>query len=187
MKRLKEDVRKKILINATNEFYEKGFSGASMRKIARTSKMVVGNVYRYFKSKEALFTATVSPAFQEVVKLISLDILHEPEAIKDNTFLDPILNEMAKVCAVYPKEIVIILDRYIGTKNYTLLEDIKKIVTTRIKKDLPNIAENQVDLIYSLILRGVLHILQNTKKELIEEELKRFFIFLFKDIQTRII
>ncbi len=49
---LKDDLRNKIMHSAADEFLEKGFQDASMRRIAAKSGMTVGNLYRYFKSKE---------------------------------------------------------------------------------------------------------------------------------------
>ncbi|HPW53765.1 MAG TPA: TetR/AcrR family transcriptional regulator [Erysipelotrichaceae bacterium] len=58
---LKEEVRDKILTAAKAEFFKKGYKDASMRAIARKSKMTVGNLYRYFSGKEELIIQIVSP------------------------------------------------------------------------------------------------------------------------------
>ena len=51
---LKEETRKKIIEAAKDEFLHYGFDNANMRRIALKSNMTVGNLYRYFKSKEDL-------------------------------------------------------------------------------------------------------------------------------------
>lgn len=58
---LKEKVRNKIITAAKEEFFKKGYKDASMRSIAIKSKMTVGNLYRYFSSKEELIVQIVSP------------------------------------------------------------------------------------------------------------------------------
>lgn len=58
---LKEEVRDKIITAAKEEFLKKGYKDASMRSIARKSKMTVGNLYRYFSGKEELIVQIVSP------------------------------------------------------------------------------------------------------------------------------
>lgn len=58
---LKEKVRNKIIVAAKEEFFKKGYKDASMRSIAIKSKMTVGNLYRYFSSKEELIVQIVSP------------------------------------------------------------------------------------------------------------------------------
>ena len=58
---LKEAVKDKIIAAAKEEFLKKGYKEASMRAIARKSKMTVGNLYRYFSSKEEMIIHIVSP------------------------------------------------------------------------------------------------------------------------------
>ena len=44
----------KILAHATEVFYEKGYEGASMRDLARSSGTSLSGLYYYFESKEKL-------------------------------------------------------------------------------------------------------------------------------------
>ena len=66
----KDEVRDKILRSAREEFQEHGFEKSSMRSIAQKSKMTVGNLYRYFKSKEELNEYIVSPAYSAINKVV---------------------------------------------------------------------------------------------------------------------
>lgn len=71
---LKDDLRESILRNASEEFLQQGFEKASMRRIAQNSSMTVGNLYRYFKSKDELSDTIVSPtnsAIDILVKKVS--------------------------------------------------------------------------------------------------------------------
>ncbi len=63
---LKEEARQAIIEAAKEEFLEKGYKGASMRSIAKKSHMTVGNLYRYFKSKEDINLYIVAPTFKEI-------------------------------------------------------------------------------------------------------------------------
>ncbi len=63
---LKESQRKKILESAKGEFVKNGMEGASMRVIADKAEMTVGNLYRYYKSKEELATAVISPVLNHL-------------------------------------------------------------------------------------------------------------------------
>ena len=60
---LKDEVRDSILESAREEFLEHGFDDSSMRRIAQKSRMTVGNLYRYFKSKDELSDTIVSPTY----------------------------------------------------------------------------------------------------------------------------
>lgn len=68
---LKDDLREKIIDSAADEFLEKGFQNASMRSIAAKSGMTVGNLYRYFKSKEDINISIVDGTMELLDKLIS--------------------------------------------------------------------------------------------------------------------
>jgi len=59
---LKEDVRDKIGQAAVECFKDVGYEKASMRQIAGKAGLSVGNLYRYFPNKEALFEYCVAPA-----------------------------------------------------------------------------------------------------------------------------
>ncbi len=68
MQVLKEDVRRNIKDAAVMCFKQVGYDKASMRQIASNAELSVGNLYRYFPNKEALFDYCVQPAvdfFQE--------------------------------------------------------------------------------------------------------------------------
>lgn len=68
MQVLKEEVRKKIRSASIKAFKEYGYRKASMREIAIASDMSVGNLYRYYESKEALFGHLVQPLIDQFFK-----------------------------------------------------------------------------------------------------------------------
>lgn len=61
---LKEHIRQDILQAAKLEFLHHGIMDASMRNIAKNAKVTVGNVYRYYKNKEALADAIINPTLE---------------------------------------------------------------------------------------------------------------------------
>lgn len=61
MQILKEEMRLNIRKAAIKIFREKNFKHANMRDIAKEAGMSVGNLYRYYDNKEALFCALVQP------------------------------------------------------------------------------------------------------------------------------
>lgn len=66
----KDEVRESIISSAKEEFLANGFSKASMRSIAEKSRMTVGNLYRYFKSKDELSDTIVSPTYMAIDALV---------------------------------------------------------------------------------------------------------------------
>jgi AcrR family transcriptional regulator len=58
----------KILVHATAVFYEKGYEGASMRDLARSSGMSLSGLYYYFESKEKLLYLIQKHTFSTIVE-----------------------------------------------------------------------------------------------------------------------
>ena len=57
----------KILLHATEVFYEKGYEGASMRDLSRASGMSLSGLYHYFESKEKLLYLIQKHTFTTIV------------------------------------------------------------------------------------------------------------------------
>lgn len=57
----------KILDAAREEFLEKGFQNASLRRIVKTAGVTTGAFYRYYPTKEALFEALVKPHADKII------------------------------------------------------------------------------------------------------------------------
>lgn len=75
---LKPELKSAIIDSARNEFYNHGFDGASMRNIAKSAHMTVGNLYRYFKDKEDLADALLSSTIDKLDKIITGEINNIP-------------------------------------------------------------------------------------------------------------
>lgn len=70
MQVLKENVRKNILRRALEEFAEKGFQKASMRRIAINTGFTVGNLYNYFRDKDELFDTVLAPVTEVITRYL---------------------------------------------------------------------------------------------------------------------
>ncbi|MDA3901533.1 MAG: TetR/AcrR family transcriptional regulator [Spirochaetes bacterium] len=77
MQVLKSEVRDSILRSAEKLFLKDGFEKVSMRSIAQTSGMTVGNVYRYFKNKDDIFGALV----ESLLGVLTEGLTHEIEPL----------------------------------------------------------------------------------------------------------
>ncbi len=72
MQTLKEDVNRRILSAALNEFEQQGYARSSMRRIAAEAGVTAGNIYRYYKGKEELFQALIRPTYLQFMNLVRL-------------------------------------------------------------------------------------------------------------------
>ena len=74
----KDEVREKILSIAEMEFFNKGFSGASMRVIAKKAHTTLGNLYNYFESKETILDAVMGEIPNKIEEMMEK---HQKEAV----------------------------------------------------------------------------------------------------------
>jgi len=70
MQYLKDEMRNSILKSALIEFREKGYTGASIRSIAKNSGTSPGNIYKYFHGKEDLFETIIGTVYSRVMECI---------------------------------------------------------------------------------------------------------------------
>ena len=64
LKPLTQDQIDVIIEKATQAFADKGFAGANIGNIAKDAGVSVGVIYKYYKDKEALFTACVERSLE---------------------------------------------------------------------------------------------------------------------------
>jgi len=65
----------KILVHATNVFYEKGYAAASMRDLSRASGVSLSGLYYYFESKEELLYLIQKDTFSTIVSRLREQLL----------------------------------------------------------------------------------------------------------------
>ncbi|RHR33059.1 TetR/AcrR family transcriptional regulator [Clostridium sp. AF19-22AC] len=111
---LKEDINKRILKAALEEFYEKGYKSAAMRNIAQKAKIPAGLIYSYYKNKEALFNAVLSPVRYDWERVLNT---------KDDTHNEGEIYGLSRAetdCLIqlfeHRKEFIILMDKSEGTK-----------------------------------------------------------------------
>lgn len=139
MQYLKDEVRNSIAEEALKEFMEKGYEGASIRSIAKKSNTSVGNIYKYFESKEDLYENLIGAVYHRLMNYI--DQFDKVE-LNDNAQL--IFNELAqKIVDIFndsSAEISILLNQSKGSKyencKSIFVDFITRIVTEQMKFEL---------------------------------------------------
>jgi len=151
MQILKENVRTNILSEAKKAFLEKGFEKASMRQIATSSGITVGNVYRYFKNKDELFSAVVKEAQEAILQIIVVNHSSKldyhrmiDENPDDYIFIDPVLNEIISVFIKFRSEINILMKKSGGSKFENIPCDFKTMVVNKIYTEIFEEIESEV-------------------------------------------
>lgn len=64
-----EETKKRIEECALKEFLEKGFNGASLRRIVKHAGVTTGAFYKYYPSKEALFEGLAGPCVNHIYEM----------------------------------------------------------------------------------------------------------------------
>lgn len=67
----KDEIREEILRVAVNEFLKRGFKNSSMRTIATKSNTTLGNLYNYFKNKEAILEAVIGDTPEKIFQILN--------------------------------------------------------------------------------------------------------------------
>ncbi|SET42544.1 transcriptional regulator, TetR family [Natronincola peptidivorans] len=114
MQVLKDEMRDRILEAAVKEFKDKGFKNASMRSMAKNAGMTVGNMYRYFENKEALFSTIVTPAFDMVVDLIN-EHNHPDFNEETDAFVEFMADSIVTIFVKHREALLILIDGSEGT------------------------------------------------------------------------
>ena len=81
-RRKQKDARTRILQAALEEFSEKGFHASTIDSIAERAGIAKGTVYRYFNTKEGLFTALKEDTMTEFVEIARKDLSQEEDILK---------------------------------------------------------------------------------------------------------
>lgn len=173
---LKEDLKEKILEAASKEILAKGIEKASMRCIARSANMTVGNLYRYFESKDMLAKAIYSPFLDDLNAMLSKYTDDKISLFKNDfvlseinmtALIDNITNELIDLYSVHKHGMKIIM------QNKQLGQDLINWLGILLK----NLSENPTDDIYYEMLsisifEGLSYLFS---KELDEKVLKSMF------------
>jgi len=70
-RRVKGEVRKKILDAGLDLFASKGYDGASIRDIADKAHVTLPNIYYYFKDKEGLYQAVLKDTVSDLMEILT--------------------------------------------------------------------------------------------------------------------
>lgn len=124
MQLLKPQVRRQIINAAKKEFLKQGFEQASMRRIAQSAWMTVGNLYRYFDCKETLYETITLPAYEYMAGLLNYH--HDDQDARRNiaeeellSLLDPVADTLTARRELF----LILIDGSRGSKYETIKQE----------------------------------------------------------------
>jgi AcrR family transcriptional regulator len=135
----KDEVRNRIIEEALKEFDEKGYEGASIRSIAKKSNTSVGNIYKYFKSKEDLHENLIGSIYDRFVDYIKqFDKVELDE--KAEVIFYQLVDEIMEIFNKNSVEISILLNQSKGSKyencKSIFVDFVTRIVTEKMQYEL---------------------------------------------------
>lgn len=187
----KEEVRKKILESALNEFEQHGFSGAQMRRIAEGANISTGNVYRYFENKDEVFDAIVHPVYTYISELI-FDLYKSDECRDVKAIASDIAGNIMDVYRQFGRELGVIIDKSMGSKYENFTDMLVIMVAKRMRSELFDGTTCERDEIMSHVIasgfvQGIFSIMRTcTDPEQMNELINWMLIFYFDHIEARI-
>ncbi|MBN1624124.1 MAG: TetR/AcrR family transcriptional regulator [Clostridia bacterium] len=172
----KEIIREKLLEAGEREFFERGFTNSSVRKIAGLAGTTLGNFYNYFKNKEDLFKEIVK---EEIIKFDDFFNGHKDEFNTDwmKVEMEPVAFCRAidgysdQLRAVFTRKFYI----WVACSEGTEYSNSRKVVLEFIKEHfighvmevgtkIPAL-DNTAGMLANGFLDGILYILKNQSEE----------------------
>ncbi len=188
MQYLKKEVRERILSAAVEEFKEFGFADASIRNIANNAEISLGNIYRYFTNKEALYFAVINPFMESVKQTIEKEFVFNDRSMKE------VSEVLVRFLMQYSDELMII--RKGNSVHYdAFVSYIVKVISAKIKEmisgSFPEIEEkisnpDFYDVIAESFLTALFKILRSGNSlEDQERHVRELITFFFGHMQDR--
>lgn len=117
---LKDEVRERIIVSAKQELLKNGYKDSSMRSIAKGAGVTVGNLYRYFTSKDELIKTIVGDTLLRINEFVKKNTDDGVSLEKDDfswqiqksdltTIINDLGDELVKIYYERPEEMLILL------------------------------------------------------------------------------
>lgn len=135
----KDEVRNRMVKEALKEFKEKGYKGASIRSIAKKSNTSIGNIYKYFESKENLYENLIGSIYHRLIGYFQHFDKVELNEKAQFVFYE-LVEEIMEIFNENSAEISILLNQSKGSKyencKSIFVNFATKIVTERMQYEL---------------------------------------------------
>jgi AcrR family transcriptional regulator len=201
MQVLKEEVRGKIRKAALYEFEQNGYQKTSMRSIASSAGVTVGNLYRYFKNKDDLFNVIIQPAFQEIYKFVDEFARFKKSKLSEEKqkedFIKIFKELLIRIYIQHRSELVILLNGSKGSQMENAREQIISLIAGRIKKEaFPRMKKKRImaeddflaQVLATSFIEGISLVLNKYKdKEKTKEMFTQFTHIYFRNLLNELI
>lgn len=187
----KEEVRQRIIEAAFNEFEKNGFYRASILQISSKAKVPIGNLYRYFKGKEALFHACVADAYELSLQIV--DSVFEKWLSSGSGFVSATaeysVELLTRLSSEHSRSIRLLTENSSGSEYADFFNEITELGYRKLAESFAHAAgpeEYLLKVIARNVTEGVLLVLTRCPEEKRKQVMYDLLIFYFKDLGERV-
>lgn len=184
MQTQKQTVKNKILKSALEEFIVMGYQNASMRNIATSSGITVGNIYSYFSGKDDLFDNVLEDTVDDLNMLINLEIRNK--SVSDNENIFDLAHKISEVFQKNRMQFLILMDKSEGSKYENIKSDLIKQASVRIIQESKNTSDKEIDNILAesiavSVINGLINLFKRVGKDntRLEKLIGEFLMMIF--------
>lgn len=164
---LKDHVRGRIHAAALVEFAGRGVTATPMSAIARRAGMATGNLYRYYRSKEALLDAVIPPA---LLAEFAARLEGSVRALSHLSAGGPPVHdgdageELLRFFLAHRLQVVILLDRAAGTRYAAYGEQFVARLVALTLAQLAAARPPETPPLPAVLPRVLWHVFENTRR-----------------------
>lgn len=177
MQILKQEVKQRILDSALIEFCEKGYDKASLRQIAQSAGITVGNIYAYFKDKNSLMDAVMEPIISHFDLMIQDLASHNDNTLE---YLHLVAHRIVEIYSLYRSQIIIVMSAMKNEKYGVYRDKLSESIASAILHEVPSISSPQlVSVLSESVIVGILSCFQKMPSMPKEESERLIYDYLY--------
>lgn len=177
MQILKQEVKQRILDSALIEFCEKGYDKASLRQIAQSAGITVGNIYAYFKDKNSLMDAVMEPIISHFELMIQDLASHNDNTLE---YLHLVAHRIVEIYSLYRSQIIIVMSAMKNEKYGVYRDKLSESIASAILHEVPSISSPQlVSVLSESVIVGILSCFQKMPSMPKEESERLIYDYLY--------
>lgn len=188
----KDDIKNRILDAAVEEFLVDGYKQASMRNIAQSAGITVGNIYSYFSGKADLFDNILEETVLQLRQLIDLDVSKENRT--SYTVVAFITNRIMEVYRQNRSQFLILMNGAEGSRYENIRSELIELIKLRLAMEFaPAVPQMKEDILLAdslaiAIFEGICNLFNKYggDEQRLSELLNKFLFLILGNNYTRL-
>jgi AcrR family transcriptional regulator len=188
----KDDIKNRILDAAVEEFLVDGYKQASMRNIAQSAGITVGNIYSYFSGKADLFDNILEETVLQLRQLIDIDVSNENRT--SYTVVAFITNRIMEVYRQNRSQFLILMNGAEGSRYENIRSELIELIKLRLAMEFaPAVPQMKEDILLAdslaiAIFEGICNLFNKYggDEQRLSELLNKFLFLILGNNYTRL-